>query len=308
VRDLFVLVLGFGLGIIPALVSYFFFTGNNTWDPSRVPFFVREFYLEALGLSGIPDYISAVLPYGLGLPTSQTVFSGDAQSILTWVLVSAFTITSVVGWIRALIARVWPEPLVIVATAWLSAVFAVMLFVTFVDTVWFYATSLAILFWITIGSLPTVIKPRALAVSLTCVLLAVEGVSMITQNWNYLPNLEKNIAAKSEYQNQIKETSSFLTQNGVEVIFGSYLDVIPISYGSSYELRPISIRYNRFPLTPVEASKNYTIAVKTKATDQWGEESLALVDTKCVPQGQLTSNDVEFSLYKCLGSDISGTL
>jgi hypothetical protein len=61
VEDLAFLVFGFALGIIPSLISYFFFVGNNTWGPSRVPFFVRDFYLDALELNGIPDYISVVL-------------------------------------------------------------------------------------------------------------------------------------------------------------------------------------------------------------------------------------------------------
>lgn len=307
VKDLAFLISGFALGITPALISYFFFVGNNTWDPSRIPFFVRDFYLNALGLNGIPDYISVVLPYAFGLPTSQTFISATAQSTFTWVVVIAFSLTAIIGWIRALANRVWPQPLVIVATAWLSAVIAIMLFVTFVDTVWFYATSLAVMFWITLGALPSLIKPRVLAIGLTCALLVLEGVSMVTHNWAFYRNLGDNISTKLEYQNQIQETAQILTDAGASIIYGSYLDVIPIAYGSSNDLHPISVRYNRFPLSSSEASQVFSVAIKAQASDPWGEESLAIVQSACAPSGEIIAVATKYKLYNCLGSDISGS-
>ncbi len=305
IKHLAILTSGFAVGIAPALISYFFFVGNNTWDPSHKPFFVRDFYLNALGLNGIPDYISVMLPYAFGLPTSQTFISATAQSAFTCVILIAFVLTAIIGWIKALTARAWPQPLVIIATAWLGAILSIMLFVTFVDTVWFYATSLAIMFWITLGALPTVIKPRVLAIGLTSALLVLEGLSMITHNWTFYKNFGKNITTKVEYQTQIRDTAKALSDAGVGIVYGSYLDVIPIAYGSSYELRPISVRYNRFPLTEVEGSQSFSIAIKAEPSDPWGQEGLAIAQSVCSPEGEIVAATITYNLYDCLGSDIN---
>lgn len=306
IRQLVSLLFGSIVGIFPAIISYLFFAGNNSWDPSHVPFFVRDFYLNALGLNGIPDYISVVLPYALGLPTSQTFFSATVQTAFTAVVLMAFLLTAVVGWFRALSIRVWPQPFVIISTAWLGAVVAIMLFVTFVDTVWFYATSLAIMFWITLGALPTVIKPRILAIGLTCALLTLEGISMLTHNRAYFTNFSENVRAKAEYQSQVRDQATILTDAGVEIIYGSYLDVIPIAYASSYNLRPISVRYNRFPLTDAEGSRILTVAVKAEPVGLWGEEGLAIAQSVCSPTDQILAADTKFNIYNCPGSGISG--
>lgn len=303
--QLVLVTFGFAIGVIPALISYFFFTGNNTWDPSRVPFFVVDFYLNALGLNGIPEYISVVLPYGFGLPTSQFLLSGSIQSFITWVLVIGIIAISLIGWIQAAIRKHWPSPIVLISTAWVSAIFGIVLFVTFVDTVWFYATSLSIMLWLTIGSLPTEVKPRSVALLLTCVLLLLEGVSTISHNWKYLSGISENVANKATYQKELQETSATLHGEGVEVLFGSYLDVIPIAYGSSYALRPISVRYNRFPLTETEADLSYLTAFKLSPGDSWSIEAQQIVNSECDFQRSVTSVTGDFQLYLCPGGAIS---
>ena len=299
------LLLGFVVGIIPSLTSYFFFTGNNTWDPSRIPFFVRDFYLNSLGLNGIPDYISVVLPYAFGLPASQSVINGTIQSIFTGVVLLAFTLTALIGWLWALHTRIWPSQLVLIATTWISAALGIMFFVTFVDTVWFYATSLSILFWVTVGALPTIIKPRAVALALTSVILAIEALSMFTHNWTYLTGISENIQEKSLYQDEIRETAQILQNAGVQIIYGSYLDVIPISYGSSYELRPISVRYNRFPLSENEIGEQFLVAIDAFPKEPWGFEALKVVDLNCAFQRRIETPLSTFDTYICPGVSIS---
>ena len=305
IRSFALLLLGFTLGIIPSLVSYIFFTGNNTWDPSRVPFFVRDIYLNSLGLNGIPDYISVVLPYAFGLPASQFLLNGLVQSIITWVLLLAFLLTAIIGWIQALARRVWPAPMVLLATSWVAAAVGIMFFVTFVDTVWFYATSLSVLFWITVGALPTLVKPRVLAITLTSAVFALEATSMLTHNWAYLTNIPENIAKKADYQHDIRETAQQLQEAGVDIVYGSYLDVIPISYGSSFDLHPISVRYNRFPLSNRDVAGKYLVAIKSEPSDAWGKEALQLIEEKCKLTGRINSTMTTYDTFTCLGSSIS---
>ena len=305
VTGLALLVSGFLIGIIPSLVSYFFFTGNNTWDPSRVPFFVRDFYLNALGLNGIPDYISVVLPYALGFPSSQTLMSGQVQSAITWVFVVVITFTMITGWFLSLRKRVWPQPIVLLATAWFAGVVGILIFVTFVDTVWFYATSLSILFWITLGALPSVVKPESFANALTVVVLIFTAISMLSHNWAYITQFTSNFDAKRQYQSEIRRTAQDLSNAGVQVIFGSYLDVIPIAYGSSAQLRPLSVRYNRFPLSEQQSQRNYVVAVKSTPTDPWGQEGLAIAMDGCAKQGNLKSVSTDYQIFECQGSVIN---
>lgn len=305
VQSMLFLISGFVIGIIPSLISYFFYTGNNTWDPSRVPFFVRDFYVNALGLNSIPDYISVVLPYALGLPSSQNLMSGQFQSAITWVVVVVITITAVVGWLIGLTSKEWPQPIVLIATSWLAAVLGILLFVTFVDTVWFYATSLSILFWITVGALPSTVKPKQLAYGLTIGILILTATSMFSHNWNYLTQLTTNIYEKSKYQADIKDIAQELLAHDVQVIYGSYLDVIPIAYASFYQLRPLSVRYNRFPLTEQESKQTYVVAVKNQPSDSWGEEGIGIVKEKCALRSSVNNLGMGFQIFECSGSAIN---
>jgi len=305
IRQIFFLLGGFLIGIVPAGISYLFFAGNNTWDPSRVPFFVRDFYLNSLGLNGIPDYISVVLPYAFGLPPSQNFISGQAQSAITWLLVLSAIAVATTGWILAYRRRTWPQSIVLISTAWCGVIVSIMLFVTFVDTVWFYATSLSVLFWITIGALPTAISPKWLAVSITIALLTLEGVSMLTHNWSFYRDLPAHIESKRQYQSEIISQATLLKDKGVQVVYGSYLDVIPISYASSFDLRPISIRYDRFPLTDNEIAQTFVTAVNANPTDPWGEDGLSIASTKCVKKDFMKVSNREYLIFRCPGNVLS---
>lgn len=304
IGKLLLLASGLLLGIIPSLVSYFFYSGNNTWDPSRIPFFVRDFYLNALGLNGIPDYISVVLPYAFGLPSSQNYISGSAQSTLTWILAIASISTALIGWIYYARQWRWPSDIVVIATSWSAAILGIMLFVTFVDTVWFYATSLSILFWITLGILPTAVSPKWLAISITVALLILEGFSMVTHNWRFYSNLPAKIEAKRDYQSDIKAEADALQREGVQIIYGSYLDVIPIAYASSFDIRPLSVRYNRFPLNQGEENLIYKVAIVSEPRDEWGKEGLAIVTNDCSPYGLIEEKNREFLIFNCQGQAI----
>jgi hypothetical protein len=174
-----------------------------------------------------------------------------------------------------------------------------------VDTVWFYANSLSIMLWLTIGALPSEVTPRSTALLLTWVLLLIEGGSTLTHNWSYLTKFPENFAAKAEYQQVLQQTSDKLQDEGVEVIFGSYLDVIPIAYGSSYALRPISVRYNRFPLTDTEQRDSYLTAFKLSPTDPWSQEAQEIVQSKCDFERSTSTVSGDFQLYMCPGSELS---
>ena len=130
---------------------------------------------------------------------------------------------------------------------------------------------------------------------------------MLTHNWSHYSNFSENMRAKSDYQSLIRTQAKTLTNASVEIIYGSYLDVIPIAYGSSYKLRPISVRYNRFPLTDFETSQTFIVAVNAAPVEQWGEEGLTIAESVCTAIDEIQTVSTKFKIYKCLGSDISGS-
>lgn len=183
-----------------------------------------------------------------------------------------------------------------------------MLLVTFIDTVWFYATPLSVFFWIFVGALPTAISPKWLAVSITSALLVLEGTSMATHNWAFHKDLPTNIKLKKQYRSEIlsEAEAEALKDNGVQVVCKSHLFyMIPVSYASSFDIRPISIRYNRFPLTGSEISQTYITAVNASPTDPWGEEGLNIAASLCEPIESPDISNANYIIYSCTGQAIS---
>jgi len=85
------------------------------------------------------------------------------------------------------------------------------------------------------------------------------------------------------------------------VIFGSYYDAIPIGYASGGQLRTITNRYNRFPLTPQELDSGpLRIAINKDPVEEWGIESLEHVQRQCTPAGESSLPVLEgFLLFEC---------
>jgi hypothetical protein len=85
------------------------------------------------------------------------------------------------------------------------------------------------------------------------------------------------------------------------VIFGSYYDAIPIGYASGGQLRTITNRYNRFPLTQQELDGGpLSVAINKQPSEDWGIESLDHVQRECtpVPDSSLPALG-DFLLFEC---------
>ena len=102
--------------------------------------------------------------------------------------------------------------------------------------------------------------------------------------------------------NEKKSTAQQLEQAGAEFVFGSYYDVIPIGYASGVNLRTITNKYNRFPLTPAELEReSIPVAINTTPSDPWGEESLVAAQSGCTPRSETVSDSVGvFQIFDCL--------
>lgn len=300
-----VALVGAGVGVIPAAISYVVNARINTWDPSHGAFIAVDYYWDmgraVLGLDGIPDYMFALLPFGIGLAPSQTTLSAIVQSVLVGLFVATVTVAALIASIHAVRSR---QPLSAggaIAVAWVAAFLGFILFITFVDPVWIYSSGLAILYWITVGALPAVITPRILAVSITVVWIGISAVSTLGHNWNFYSKFGDRVTSKIEVMNQQQAIARALDRENVDVIFGSYYDAIPIGYASGGQLRTITNRYNRFPLTPQELDAGpLAIAIKKYPREDWGIESLEHVQRECAPaQDSLLPELDDFLLFEC---------
>ena len=301
------------IGIIPAGISYIVNAGINTWDPSHGAFIAVDYYRgmggAVLGLDGIPDFMFALLPYGIGLSPSQDVINGTVQSLLMWLFVVVIVLTSALSVIAAVRQRRWLSPRGAVAIAWLASMISMFVFITFVDPVWIYSSGLAILFWLSIGVLPALISPHTLGISITGVILAVVGLSTISHNWWYLSSLPDGFSSKVDTQEENKRIADALVANDVQVIYGSYYDVVPVGYASGLRLRTITTTYNRFPLTPSEAAfDSIRVAVNAEPTHPWGQEALDAVRADCTAASPVAATDpISYEIFDCPATVLSSS-
>lgn len=293
---------GAAAGVLPAAVSYVVNAGVNTWDPSHGAFIALGYYrsmgASVLGLDGIPDYMQALLPYGLGLAPSTSASIGRAQSLLMWVFVLAVVIGTVLGLVRAVRTRTRPSAAVAVAMAWSAAIVTMLGFITFIDPVWIYSSGLAILLWLSLGAMPTLFPSRLLGGALAAVAIVIMAMSMVAHNLSFYSTIPSRIQAKIDDMTGKQELADGLVDAGAGYVFGSYYDVIPVGYASGMRLRTITNRYNRFPLTAQElAGPDLVVATKTDPTDPWGQESVQHVRAQCT---QLPGKLVEsYQLFRC---------
>jgi len=274
------------VGVLPAAISYVVNAGINTWDPSHGAFIAVGYYrsmgASILGLDGIPDYMMGLLPYGLGLAPTTDAGTARWQSLLMWVLVLVIVITAVIGLVRALRTRTRPGIAVAVAMAWTVAIITMFGFVTFIDPVWIYSSGLGILLWLSVGAMPSMFGTRWIGTALAAAAIAIMAVSTLAHNASFYSSIPERFQAKVDAMTGQQALADALVDAGAGYVFGSYYDVIPVGYASGQQLRTITNRYNRFPLSAEElAAPAIIVATKTDPTDPWGQDSLSHVQAEC---------------------------
>lgn len=274
------------LGIIPAAISYFVNDRVNTWDPSHGAFIALDYYrsmgASVLGLDGIPDYMKALLPYAFGLAPSTDPSTGRLQSILMWAVVAVVVVGSIVAITTSIRRRRRVGPGGALALSWLVGIATIFAFITFVDPVWIYSSGLAVLGLITIGALPIAFTIHWIGNVLAGGAVATMAVSTVAHNAYFYADIPARLEAKAAAMEADRDLADRLLAAGARYVYGSYYDVIPVGYASGMELRTLTNRYNRFPLTEQERSfRSITVAVNLRATDVWGHEALTRVTESC---------------------------
>lgn len=291
------------IGLIPSAINYFMPRTPSTWDPSHFPVFNPSLAIATLGLDGVPSYFPALFPYALGMAPSESASVGLWQSALTMIVLATIVITALVGGTRALVSRRRPGPGTAIALSWLGAVASVIAFGTVVDPVWFYGAGLAILLWISIGVLPVIIRPRAVGIATTILAVLIIAGSTISHNSYWYAALPDRVVTKIDYQNEQVKRAHSLLDLGATFVYGSYLDVLPVAYGSNASLHPITSTYNRFPVSATELrdEDSVLVGVNESPTEGWGESSLARVVRECRRTSTSTGAH-PFAVFECPGS------
>ena len=300
-RQLLLVAIGLVIGVVPLGVSYFINAGITKWDPSHFPVFDPNLALAVLGLNSNTDYFTSLLPYAIGLSTTSEFLNPRQQSLVILVLLIWVGLALIIGGYRWIRYRSQPSAGFAVAASWMVAALAMIAFSTVVNPVWFYAAGLAILLWLSVGALPGLFAHRMIGTVLAVVVIAVIAVSTWTHNVAWYSEFTTRGQDKLEYMHTQKGLADTLLAGGVKNLYGSYYDVIPIGYASGGDLRFITNTYNRFPLSEVElASGELEVAVNTKPTDGWGDESLLAARENCVPTMKfIRYQDFEYEAFTC---------
>ena len=277
---------GLLVAIVPAAVSYFVNDEVNVWDPSHKPFISPEWLWSmgrtALGLDGIPDPFTALLPYALGFSPTQTPFPGPVQTVAIGGVLLTCLIVLATGIRSSVKHRTWLSPAAGLAASWLVAGTTMVLFITSIDPVWHYSAGLSVLAWISIGALPSLINSRSIGIGASVLAIVVFFTSTWAQNASYLSSLPTRAATKAKTLEEWHSTAVALQERGVDVVYGSYADAIPIGYASNWGLRTITNKYNRFPLTDDELGKaTYVVAVRQDGDPGLGQDALDDVRRTC---------------------------
>ena len=300
-RQVAVLFVGGATGIIPSVLSYFF-APVTTWNPSHFPVFQPGLALASLGLDGIPNYGVALLPSALGFGPAATSVSGRLQSMATAGLLTLMIVCGIVGGLSAIRLKHRVTDGTAVAITWIAVAVGIVLFGIFVDPVWFYASHLALILWISVGLLPQIFRRHRAGIFLVWIsVIAIAGCTL-NQNFAWYRAMNDRIVAKQHYLESLAEFASLLEEQKTDYVYGSYLDVIPIGYGSRGSIHAISSTYDRFPLenSAFDGESRFRVAVRVDPADAWGTESLARVQNECETTGQPVEGRMgRFQVFLC---------
>ena len=274
------------VGVVPAAISYVVNTEVNTWDPSHGAFIAIDYYLSmggsVLGLDGIPDYMRALLPYALGLEASSSPSVGKIQSALMWLFVLVILTSSAIAMLRVIRHRQRVSPAGAVALSWLIAFVTIFGFITFIDPVWIYSAGLSFLGLLTVGALPALVPRCGVGIVLAVAVIAGMALSTIMHNGAFYGDVPSRIREKAEVMEANDRVANELVSAGVQYVYGSYYDVIPIGYASGSRLRTVTNHYNRFPVRRDEESLTpAVVAVPDESDDEWGREALGHIKAAC---------------------------
>lgn len=291
-------VVGVAIGLVPMLLASGPMKSVTTGSPAHFPTPTVHTAMRALGLTGEADSFNSILPNSLGLSAGESLVGGFANQ-----LILAFWLALIsIGLVYSLFARRTSDTSVIraLSVSWLAAILGIVALDSVMETVWFYGAGLSVILWITLGALSAV-NPKWFSLTFCLSYVAVLIFASLGHSLIHLRAVGSETVAKQEFVASAMRDSQALIDMDLKYVFGSYLDVIPIGYYSSGNIRAISNHYDRFPLTALEKSVgSIVVAVNSTPTDAWGREALATVEGSCSSlNGEVILASGNYQPFRC---------
>jgi hypothetical protein len=301
-------VIGGLLGLLP------FFLGLLA-QPTKVVVFApaREGLpnvLGALGLSWDTDsWAQAFVPIGWGVQfTDYNIFALPlGPQFLINALIALTLLTGAVLSIPALGRYLRREPVRdsdALVVLWGATLLSVIVITLVTRPVWFYGTGLGFITWFAIAALfglPNRIFARGAAVALV-ILMATTSIGAFLAP---RPSFPESIGFKMDQAREVETIASDLEAAGIEYLFGSYWEVLPIAYASRGALQPITVFTNRFTVSEPLGDEVLLAAPDGRTVlpvdlDRWvgSAEADAFLASQCRPT---TVDDLPegFSAFRC---------
>lgn len=271
------------VGMVLIAAAWLLHHRDSVYNPAHLPRPDLSAAAGVLGLDGIPSYVGAILPAGLGFaPIDDSLIRRIAA-----VAVPLFVAAVLIGFVAAGIDS-WRKRRASAAfaltTAWLLAFLGIVAMSWTLSPVWFYGGCMGVLVWISVGALPTVFRPPVGVIAAwACIALLVVSTALQTVPW-YRDAVD-HFSAKVDRMSDQAELADALVAAGATHVYGSYHDVLPVAYAAGGRLSPSAIYYDRFPL-PDDVTGDLTVFVNLQPTEYHGDDALALVQESCTQQEQ----------------------
>jgi hypothetical protein len=209
--------------------------------------------LGALGLSWNTDaWAQAIVPIGWGVQftdyntfalPSGVQFFVNAAIALTLIASVLLSIPALSRYLRSEPVRDTDALIVL----WGVTLLAVIVITLVTRPVWFYGTVLGFTTWFALGVIVGLPR-RSLGRGVAGAVILVMASTSIGAFLALRPSFPQSVNFKMDQAQQVQAIASDLEDAGIEYIFGSYWEVLPIAYASRGAVQPITVFTNRFPL------------------------------------------------------------
>lgn len=289
------IAIGLAIGLIPMVIALIAQPDLHVvYSPANPSF------PDLLGVTGLvteaDSWRQALLPNGWGVQHADETLLGIPGS--AQVIVNALALIATILLIAPIItllrrreaALATANPASFVATLWTIGVAVLVLEVTIVTPIWYYATGLGFLVWITAAALPQLVRP-ALAGVLVVIFLFLTGLVSLQAVFLAQPMLIEGAQFKLGQARFNENIATQVEQAGVTYLYGDYWEVLPIVYASAGALTPITYDTNRFALP--ESMADDTIVVGLTSGYLATPPTLPRWTTAYLAESNVTDNCVE---------------
>jgi len=190
---------------------------------------------------------------------------------------------------------------------WVAAVAVLTAITVVVPPVFFYGAALAIPAWVTLvaGMNHIAGSPGVVAAYVIVVLAAITSLGTVLA---LNPSLPGAVGFKNAQAQIVQDVAQAIEDEGIDVVFGDYWEVLPIVHASSARLSGVTLPVNRFASPSTDGGGSFRVAVATGYTvlppglERWpaAEQSVGFMDGQCIRMpSDVAGIEVPIRIYEC---------